>query len=218
MEVIIISRITKSIGVLARFLESRIGDVWLGIKTDHSSYSASLIKDKLVQGLNQDSHGFQTNSHNVALAIIKTVKPSSNDTIIVIGCAKGRALCHFGRLPVKKVIGIEISDELAKQARENAQKLRGRKAPIEIIEKDVVLTDLSEGTIFYMFNPFGATTLRLVLEKIQQTHKDRITPTTIIYVNPKFAKVFNEFPFFQIHKEINRKTGLQIKIYKSTDI
>jgi hypothetical protein len=47
-------------------------------------------------------------------------------------------------------------------------KLRGRKAPIEIVCGDASTADLGEGMIYFMFNPFGADTMGDTLENIMK--------------------------------------------------
>jgi len=113
------------------------------------------------------------------------------------------------------VIGIEISPELSEMAEKNVRTLRGRKAPVEIKNLDAALADFSEGNIFYMNNPFGEKTLRSVLGKIELSHKKSKNPTTVIYVNPIFSKVFEDFPGFNKIKEARIFTNLRIVIYKT---
>jgi hypothetical protein len=193
-----------------RYLESIIWDKWMNVDTAHfDSYN------KLMQGLKGDSHPFQSCAHYTVRSAIKMVKPTPDDTVIILGCAKGRPVCHFARLKVKKVIGIEIIPELSKIAEMNASKLRGRKAPIEIKNIDAALADYSEGSIFYMPNPFGEKTLRSVLSKIELSHKKNRKPLTIIYVIPQFAKVFEDFPWLKKTQDVNRFTGLRTIIYKT---
>lgn len=91
------------------------------------------------------------------------LKPSREDIVFDIGCGVGRILCVFARRPVRKCVGIEISTIYAERARQNAKRLKGRKAPIEIFVADAAEADYSEGTIYCLFNPFGAKTLQLVL-------------------------------------------------------
>jgi hypothetical protein len=66
-----------------------------------------------------------------------------------------------------KCIGVELLAPFCEIARRNAAGLRGRKAPIQIVCGDAATAELSEGTIYFMFNPFGADTLRDTLENIR---------------------------------------------------
>jgi hypothetical protein len=197
---------------LTRGLESYLWDKWMRVDTAHSRDTA------VVQGTCTDSHEFQTNAHSTIRQLIKRVKPGPSDTIIVLGCAKGRALCHFARLNVRGVIGIEISAKLARIAESNALRLRGRRAPIEVREVDAAVANLSEGSIFYMFNPFGERTLCAVLAGLERTHLPTGRPLTIIYVNPRFGDVCDRVGWLSRREEMRRVTGLHAVIYESRDV
>jgi|GEM_PF-2461390 SAM-dependent methyltransferase len=114
---------------------------------------------------------------------IRLVKPSEDDVVYDVGCGMGRILCMFARRPVKKCIGIEISAELAERARQNALRLRGRKAPIEIVVADAAQADYSDGTIYCFYNPFGAKTLNVVIARIRQSLESHPRPIQVLYFN-----------------------------------
>jgi len=193
-----------------RYLESILWDKWMNVETAHfDSYN------KLTQGIKGDSHPFQNLAHSTVRRAIGLVRPKADDTVIVLGSAKGRPVFHFARQRVKKVIGIEIIPELAELAVKNAKRLRGRKAPIEIKNMDATLADYSEGSIIYIPNPFGEKTLRSVLEKIELSCKKDRKPLTIIYIIPQYAKVFNDFPWLEKTQDVTRFTGVRTIIYKA---
>src|ERR1700753_1099412 len=51
-----------------------------------------------------------------------------DDVFYDIGCAFGRALGYFARAPIARCVGIELRPEVARQAIDNARRLRGRHA------------------------------------------------------------------------------------------
>jgi hypothetical protein len=203
-------RIVEKVINIVRHCESVFWDRWMNVETSHSHNTISGV-----QGMLGDSFGFQTNAHYTIRKIIRIVKPSTDDIIVVMGCGKGRALSHFARLRVNGVIGIEISPELSAIAEGNMVRLRGKKAPTRIINTDAVVADLSEGSVFYMFNPFGEKTLHSVLKKLELSHKPNGKQLTIIYVNPKFSSVFNYFSWLEKTHDITSFAGLRTIIYKA---
>jgi SAM-dependent methyltransferase len=196
----------------ARRLESLLGDLFMNVDTAHSpdDFRAD------VRGAHGDAHGFQTVAHSTVQRAARVVKPSPRDTVVVLGCGKGRVLCHFARLRVAKVICIEISPRLAKMAEDNASRLRGRKAPIEVRNADAAAADLSDASIVFMFNPFGESTLRDVLRHLEQSHKDLRRPLTIIYANPVFARVFGDFPWLKKTADMVRLTGFRTAVFEAS--
>lgn len=202
-------RIKHNVLRLARLIESVIGDWFLCINSRGSVYFQEN------RGKHQDAFDFETVAHSTIYQTIKRVKPRNEDIVFVLGCGKGRALCHFARCKVRKVIGVEISDQLCEIARQNSRSLRRPHAPIEIISEDAVTADLSEGTIFFMANPFGEITLREVLKNIEISHDFATTTVKIIYVVAKYFRVMEEFSWLEQTYEYKRFSGLHVTIYRS---
>ena len=187
-----------------RDLESRAGDFLLNIESRGAVYF-----DR--SGERKNFSDYETTSHVAVLAAIRAAGLSDGDIVYVIGSGKGRAMAHLARVKLRKVVGIELSEELYRISRNNMEKLRGRKTPVEIRNKNVVDADLSEATVFYMFNPFGPETMKIFLGKI-----DSCAPgTMIIYLNPLCRSVFDEFPRFRIAKDVKFPTGIEILIYEA---
>jgi SAM-dependent methyltransferase len=78
---------------------------------------------------------------------------SKEDIFYDLGSGYGRVLFYGAALhPQTKFKGVEIVGERAAFARSIAKK--GGFENVEIIHQDVLKADLSDGTIFYLFNPF----------------------------------------------------------------
>ena len=193
----------------ARFLESAIGDWWMNIDTK------GLYAFNGERGQNCDAFDYDTVAHVAIRKVIRLIKPADDDVVYDLGCGKGRIVCHFAQQRVRKVVGIEISDVLCEIAKANIQKLRNKRSPVEIINADVLTADLSDGTIFYLNNPFGERTLRSVLRNIVESHGVNKTTATIIYVNPRFQHVFEEFSCFDILYDYQRTSGQRVRIYRT---
>ncbi len=101
-----------------------------------------------------------------------------------IGCGHGRVLCLVARHRIKKCVGIELSAEFAEKARANAAALRGRVSPIEVRVGDAAAMDYSDGTTFYFGDPFGADTMRAVLQRIRESIAARPRAIRFIFVLP----------------------------------
>lgn len=200
-------RVLKNFFTLCRYVESLFGDLWLNVNTHGSDY---FQKGK---GKNKDGVEFTAVSHSAIQKSIRLVKPNINDIVFDLGSGKGRVIFHFARLNVRKVIGVELSDNLCRIARRNIERLRKVNAPINIINDDIINVDLSEGTIFFMFNPFGEKTMREVLSKIELTLKLKNRLIKIIYINPKFAHIFKEYDWLKIKYMYKRITEQQTIIY-----
>jgi len=194
---------------LGRYIESVSGDWFLNIRTQGVLLSGS------PRGRNQDAISYDTVTHAAIKKAIRLVQPGPEDVVYDVGSGKGRAVCHFARYRTRKVIGIEISEQLCEIARTNVNRLRKRRSPVEIRHVDAALADLSEGTIYYFFHPFGESTLLDVLENLKRTHDLATEKVTIIYMNAQHAKVFAQYPSFQIIHDYRRSNGQRVVIYRS---
>src|SRR5262249_30561404 len=106
-----------------------------------------------------------------------------------IGSGKGRTLCVMARHAFKKVVGVELRPELCEVARDNANKLRGRVAPIDIVCGDAGEVDLSDGNVYFFYNPFGPPTFRRVLAAIERSLTVAPRRVTLIYYNALHEEV-----------------------------
>lgn len=120
---------------------------------------------------------------------MRPIRLSRSDVVVDIGCGMGRVLCMFARRPISKCVGVECDAELAAIARQNATTLRGPHAPIEVRIGDAAEIDYSDGTVFWMFNPFGKRTLLCVLELMEQSLRVSPRPIQIVYVRPEHEDV-----------------------------
>lgn len=152
---------------------------------------------------------------------INSLKLSSDDVVFDIGCGMGRVLCLFARRPVKKCVGIEVSKELAEIAKQNAMRLRGCKAPIDIVVGDAAEADYSDGTIYCLFNPFGAETLEAVLERIYSSVQRLPRRIWIAYFTPIHDDVLESCDWLRCYKRKNsalRKGGGRASFWTNANL
>jgi predicted RNA methylase len=115
---------------------------------------------------------------------------SPADVVFDIGCGMGRVTCVFATRPIARSIGIERDERLAAVARANAESLRGRRAPIEIRTVDAMDADYADGTVFWLYNPFGEDAMRRTLIRIRASVEAAPRPIRIVYAAPNFEAPF----------------------------
>jgi len=135
-----------------------------------------------------DSYHYATMAYATIGRVLDQLALKPDDVFVDIGCGKGRVVCAAGRRSIRRATGIERSEELATQARRNAASVRGRRAPIEVHQADAVDFDYGDGTVFFLYNPFGAATMETVLDRIGRQTSGR--SIRIAYVNPIHDDVF----------------------------
>ena len=89
---------------------------------------------------------------------------------------------------MKLVVGVDLSLGLCAEARRNAEHMRWRKTAIQVRCEDAAVADISDGTIYFMFNPFGAATLKDFLNNIHTSLVRHPRRVVIVYCNPVHAR------------------------------
>ncbi|MGA3211613.1 MAG: methyltransferase domain-containing protein [Terriglobales bacterium] len=125
-------------------------------------------------------------------SVLRGLRLKGDDIFVDIGCGAGRAVCGAARHNIRKVIGIELDPSRSEIARRNAVSVAGRIADIQIVNINAAEADYSEGTVFFLNNPFGQKTLVAVLERIRAFVNERPRQIRIVYARPEFEHVLSE--------------------------
>jgi predicted RNA methylase len=118
---------------------------------------------------------------------LRHVGVSDRDTFVDFGCGKGRVVHQAARRPFRRVIGVEISPELAESARTALAARAGqhRCRNVEIVVADVAQFRVPDDlTIGYLFRPFGEKTLETVLRGIVESLDRHPRRVRLIYMWP----------------------------------
>jgi SAM-dependent methyltransferase len=144
----------------------------------------------------------------------RMLKAGPEDVIYDVGCGMGRFLCVMAREKVRRCVGVELQPQLCEIARRNARRLRGRKAPVDIVCADAATAQLSEGTIYYMYNPFGPETLREVLANLRRSLSAQPRKVTIVYYNALHESLFRAEPWLHKYDEFKTHSGMTVSFWR----
>lgn len=141
-------------------------------------------------------------------------QPGARDDVVFdLGCGMGRALCVLATRPFRKVVGIELWDDLAAAARRNGARMRGRKTVVEVSRGDVCDAALDEGTAFVLFNPFGADTLGAVLEHLRESLATNPRRLQLVYFNALHDRAIALSGLFDTEQRLITKTGFDLTLW-----
>jgi cyclopropane fatty-acyl-phospholipid synthase-like methyltransferase len=115
-----------------------------------------------------------------------------DDIFYDIGCGHGRVLCYVAQNRLRKCVGVEINHEFADRARRNAVTANGREVSIEIREGNAAEMNYSDGTIFFLFNPFGEETMKRFLHSVKVSLASNHRIVRFIYARPNHRCVLAE--------------------------
>jgi predicted RNA methylase len=127
-----------------------------------------------------------------------------DDVFIDIGCGAGRVIFFIAAQNLKKVIGVELNEELIDAARQNYRALKLRNSPVEIVCADAAVFNMDEGTIFFMYNPFGYKTLRKVVANIKKSIEASPRKIRIVYYGLWHRHLLDDEDWLELEKEMDR--------------
>jgi SAM-dependent methyltransferase len=117
-------------------------------------------------------------------------------TFVDLGCGKGRAVLLASELGFREVVGVELNPPLAATAQANANLwiAAGKaRSPIRIEQGDAADLVWPPGPcMVFLYNPFGATVMRRVLDRIAAAFRYRPDDLEILYCKAEQAEAFAE--------------------------
>ena len=153
-----------------------------------------------------DRTPYQPSAWHLLPRALRQVGVTELDTFVEFGCGKGRVVHQAARRPFRRVIGVEVSPELAAVARAGlaARRRRHRCQNVKIVVADVTQWRVPDDlTIGYFFRPFGDDTLAPLLRSIVESMDRKPRPVRLIYVWPtdRTRSMIRATDRFQIVKE-----------------
>jgi SAM-dependent methyltransferase len=167
-----------------------------------------------------DASHYATMRYATIFRILEHLSLQPSDVLIDVGSGKGRLLCLAARYRVRELIGVEMVPELCRVAEENSRRMRGRKSPITIYNMRAQEFDYTKGTVLTLFNPFGAETLSVVVDRIRAGLQRSPRPLRIAYANPEHDHVLAQCPWLDRYDEwLKGESGLEhgVTFYKSNN-
>ena len=169
-------------------------DVEYGIKTSAPLWA--YLMQSGIPSVDMANNGYLGSQPSAIRHALSQTGDISEATFIDIGSGKGRALAVATEFPFRRIMGLEISKELCRLARSNAQIIE-RKFPartkIEIIEGNAIDPPLAPGlSVIFFFNSFGPDLTSQLLSNIERRLRadDRIK-VFFLYYNPLHYDLFD---------------------------
>lgn len=135
-------------------------------------------------------------------------------SFIDLGAGKGRTLLVAARLGFRRVIGVEISEELADIARSNLAKLNVTNAlVIHGDAADYVFP--SGGLVIYLYNPFTTPVMALVVRALEyRVEHGALDEIYVVYYRPNCAALLDQSKF--LRRVSGAHDSRHIAIWKAT--
>lgn len=121
-------------------------------------------------------------------------------SFVDVGAGKGRALLLATELPFRKVIGVEISEELSRIAQRNVARwshLAKPKAKIRVVCEDAANFRWPRTPLLvYLYNPFACTLVAQLAERLAAVAATGSGLVDLLYVNPTCADTLTSKALF----------------------
>jgi len=112
-------------------------------------------------------------------------------SFVDVGAGKGRALLLASELPFRKVIGVELSEELARTAQKNVarwSRVARPKAKIRVVQQDAAKFQWPRTPLLvYLYNPFACSLVAQMTESLAAVAASGSGLVDLLYVNPTCA-------------------------------
>ena len=132
----------------------------------------------------------------------------SDYTFVDLGSGKGRMLLLASQFCFRRIVGVEMREDLHAQAMENVRRFRRSKARCSKIDCELVdatCYDFPAGNlVIYLFNPFGAQVVEKVLCRLDESFEQHPREIFIVYVYPESGFLLKTMRHFQISEETAR--------------
>ena len=166
-------------------------------------------------GRHGDGRGYSAPDYGNLFRVAKVLDPGPEDVFYDMGSGRGRILCVMAQRPMKRVVGVELLEGLCEQARINAARMRGRRSEVEVCCGDVCKVDLSDGTIYFYYQPFGPATFAEVLERIRATLETNPRRVRLVDYRSKFEEVLDAADWLEKYDSFRTRTGAIVSFWRS---
>jgi precorrin-6B methylase 2 len=153
----------------------------MGVTTSGFEY----LEDRGVEG---GERAFYASAQPVTTrAALKRLDPGPGDAFADFGCGKGLAVLVAAELPFGKVLGVELAEDWAEEARRNVERARTRLTcqDVRIDTADVLEWDVpADLSVVYLYCPFLGDVFSKALDRVIASYDDHRRPLRIVYNYP----------------------------------
>ncbi|MFL5781166.1 MAG: methyltransferase domain-containing protein [Thermoleophilaceae bacterium] len=160
-----------------RALERRLGGV------DFSGWG--FLEDRGIEREDRTPYGYSP--WLPIRAALRRLEPGRDDVLVDLGCGKGQALLVAAQFPFRRVIGVEIAEDWAEDARRNAERALPRLVcdDVRIDNSDALEWPIPDDlSVVYMYCPFTGDLFRRALDRLLDARDSRPRPMRLVYNYP----------------------------------
>jgi predicted RNA methylase len=153
-------------------------------------------------------HLYRGSSWLVLREMFANLEVAEDDVFIDIGSGMGRVLFMAARRPFRRVMGVELDEQLNEIARQNIERNRHRLQcqDVEIVTADVLDWEIPDDvTIAYIYRPFRTEVFEHILDRLLESIDRRPRQVRFIYN-------YCPAPDYRYIMATGRATGVSIRV------
>ena len=175
---------------------AKSGRAWLDLVPDRllGIETAALVSQEEL-GFDPDRIWYEASPWRTLSAVIPRGSVSNADVFVDFGCGKGRVLLQAARYPFGRVVGVELSSEIAELARRNVAQVHRylRFQVVEVVTADIVDYRIPDDLTFaYCYNPVRGDLFRRLLAGLTESFVRNPRPLQLIHHNPTMEELVLE--------------------------
>jgi len=164
------------------FIGANVFDRRQGIDT-------SRIVDLATDGVHTDGRiPYVPSSWRNLPSALRHIPISDDDVFLDLGSGKGRVVLQAAKRPFKRVIGVELSEELHAVAVANLEAVRPSLAcaDVELIQADITAYPIPDDvTVVYAYNPVRGALFEATMNQLIASYDRRPRPMHLLYRYPR---------------------------------
>jgi SAM-dependent methyltransferase len=131
-----------------------------------------------------------------ALAVLQSqAEPLERFTFVDLGSGKGKALLLAGELPFARIVGVEFSEALHRQALRNVARSPHARRIVARCDDATRYHLPDDPLVLFLFNPFGEEVMRPLLERVLAWTRTHALPLYVVYVRPRLSALWQQAGF-----------------------
>lgn len=132
---------------------------------------APMSDEALRKAHGNEKYGYETTSIAILRELIRRLPLTREDVFVDIGTGYAVPVFYVASTTPARARGIELATHRIQEAMRVQRRFRFPR--VELIEGNVLSQDLSDGTVFFLFNPLGPETLAQVGERLKTIAKGK---------------------------------------------
>jgi SAM-dependent methyltransferase len=138
---------------------------------------------------------YQPSQYRDLYKMLRHADVGAGDVYMDLGCGLGRTVFAADHLGASRSVGVDINPEMIAACRDNLARCNGPRGTIEFIEAPAETVPQDDTTVLFMFHPFGAGTLKTVIDVLGEAHRRRPRRLRIVYYNAVYDELLGASGF-----------------------